>query len=255
VRLPTTLLILALTVTPAAAGLPRSVLDTIEARPPPGAHLDLTMSARDTAGHIRTIGQILKGRPAFVNFVDYTCNTLCGTDLMLLADGIRRAGLRPAAFRIIVIGIDPKDPPRAAVAMEKSEIPPALQGAAIFLLPDQKTVTRATGELGFHYAYDREIDQFAHPSVVYAIDSGGVVRQLLSPLALTAGDMRRVLHDTNGSAATLFQQIHSLCYAYDPATGTYNLRITLILRIAAALTLALLGASLLLLRGAWGWRR
>jgi protein SCO1/2 len=252
-RLGLALAILVLMATPAAAGLSRAVLETIQAKPPPGAHLDLALSAPDSTGRRRTIGQILGGRPAFVNFVDYTCNTLCGTDLMLLADGIRRAGLRPSDFRLIVIGIDPKDPAKSAMAMENSEIPARLQGASAFLLPDQQTVNRATMALGFHYAYDRQIDQFAHPAVVYAIDSRGNVRQLLSPLALTAADLRGVLR--NAAAPSLFQQIHSLCYGYDPATGTYNLRITLLLRFAAGFTLVLLAGSLLLLKRAWRWRQ
>jgi len=254
-RLTAALLILALTSTPAVAGLSRSVLSTIEAKPPPDAHLDLNLSAPDSTGRRHTIGEILGGRPAFVNFVDYTCNTLCGTDLLLLADAIRRAGLSPAAFRIIVIGIDPKDPAKAALAMENSEIPRALRSASTFLLPDQNTVRRATSELGFHYAYDAEIDQFAHPAVIYVIDSRGAVRQLLSPLALTAGDMRRILQNTTAPGPTFFQQIHSLCYAFDPSTGRYNLRVTFLLRVAAAFTLVLLGTGILLVSRAWRWRR
>lgn len=235
------------------AGLSRAVLAKVRAEPPPGARLDLDLSAADSAGHRRTIGEILGGRPAFVNFVDYTCNTLCGTDLLLLADGIQRAGLSPEDFRIIVIGIDPKDPPKAARAMENSEIPAKLQSASTFLLPDQGTINRATSELGFHYAYDPKIDQFAHPAVIYVIDSSGVVRQLLSPLALTAGDMRRVLQNTAGP--TFIQQIHALCYGYDPSTGTYNLRVTFLLRVAAVFTVVLLGTGILLLSRAWRWRR
>jgi protein SCO1/2 len=252
-RLGAASLALLLTATQAMAGLSRAVLDKVRAEPPPGARLDLGLAAPDTTGRRRTIAQILGGRPAFVNFVDYTCNTLCGTDLLLLADGIHRAGLSPRDFRIIVIGIDPKDPPQAALAMENSEIPAALRSASTFLLPDQNTVARATSELGFRYAYDPKIDQFAHPAVIYVIDSGGVVRQLLSPLALTAGDMRRVLQNSVGS--TFIQQIHSLCYGYDPSTGTYNLRVTFLLRAAALFTLILLGTGILLLSRAWRWRR
>lgn len=249
------MLILALSSTPAAAGLSRSVLNTIAAKPPSGARLDLDLSAPDATGRRRTIREILGGRPAFVNFVDYTCNTLCGTELLLLADGIHRAGLNLADFRIIVIGIDPKDPPRTAVTMEKSEIPPGLRRAAIFLLPDQSTVTRATGELGFHYAYDPAIDQFAHPAVIYVINSVGEVRQLLSPLALTAGDLRGVLQNSTAAGPTFFQQIHSLCYAFDPSTGRYNLRVTFVLRVAATFTLILLGTGIALFSRAWRGRR
>jgi protein SCO1/2 len=231
--------------TPAWAGLPRDALKGVEAAPPPGARLDLALAAPDANGHRRSIGQILGGRRGFVTFVDYTCNTLCGTELMLLADAIRRAELAPSQFRIIVFGIDPKDPASAARTMEAHEIPPALRGAAVFLLPDAATITTATTALGFHYAYDAASDQFAHPAAIYAISSGGAVSGVLSPLTLTAGDLRQVA--IARPSPSLLQRIHSLCYAYDPLTGAFNLRVAWLLRIGGFLTLALLGIALLVL--------
>jgi protein SCO1 len=232
----------------AQAGLSRAALESVKASPPSGAHLPLNISARDTDGKLRSIGSILAGHPAFVNFVDYTCNTLCGTDLMLLADAIHRAGLRPSDFRLIVIGIDPNDSAKSAAVMENNEIPAALQEATVFLLPDKDAIARATNALGFHYVYDPSIDQFAHPAVVYAVAPDGTVRGMLSPLALTADDMKLVLVETAApQRSSLIQSIHSLCYAYDPATGIYNLRVGLILKIAAAMTVLILGTSILTL--------
>src|ERR1044071_9595669 len=74
--------------------------------PPPAARLDLGLTVRDTDGRSRTIGEILDAKPAFLVFVDYTCTTLCGADLMLLANAIMRARLQPTSFRLLVMGID-----------------------------------------------------------------------------------------------------------------------------------------------------
>lgn len=234
----------------ARAELPRAVLESLSAAPPPGARLDLNLVAPDSRGKTRSIGQILGGKPGFVSFVDYTCNTLCGTDLMLLSDGIQRAGLKPGDIRILVIGIDPKDSAEAAQAMEKAEIPPALQGAATFLLPRPTEIARATAALGFKYAYDRAADQFAHPAVVYAVGPDGTIRAALSPLALTAGDLRQALQPR---APSLLRRISALCYAYDPLTGAYNLRVTLLLRLAAIAGMAGLGLGLFLLHRKRRW--
>jgi protein SCO1/2 len=230
------------------AGLPRAALQSVAASPPPGARLPLDLSARDTDGRLRSIGGILAGRPAFVNFIDYTCNTLCGTDLMLLTDAIRRAGLRPSDFRIIVIGIDPKDSAKSAITMKTNEIDANLRQAAVFLLPDKETIKRATTALGFHYVYDPAIDQFAHAAAVYAVAPDGAVRGVLSPLELTAGDMKAALVETTSPQhPSLIRSIHSLCYAYDPVTGLYNLRVAILLKIGAAVTLLILATSVLLL--------
>jgi len=233
-----TLILLLLMPGGAMAGLSRTTLQTVSANPPPGAKLDLSLTAPDTSGTRHSIGVLLQGHPGFVNFVDYTCRTLCGTDLMLLSDAIRRAGLKPADFRIIAIGLDPKDSAQAAIKMERDQIPAALHPITTFLLPDQATIGKATGALGFRYAYDAQRDQFAHPAVVYAIAPDGSLRAALSPLALNAGDLRQVL--TTAQPPSLYQRIRALCYGYDPETGIYTSRIMLLLQAGALATLLLL---------------
>ena len=235
----------------ASAGLPRAVLDTVGVQPPPNARLDLNITAPDPRGQLRSLRAALAGKPAFLNFVDYTCNTLCGTDLMLLADGIRRAGLKPADFRILVIGIDPKDNAASAIKMEDAEIPPNLRASTTFLLPGANVIAQATKALGFHYAYDPSIDQFAHPAIVYVLAPDGRVRGLLSPLSLNADDLREDLNGPSPKPLNLYGRLHALCYAYDPLTGKYSLRIAFILRLAGLLTIMLMAGGI----AALIWRR
>ncbi|HEY1504957.1 MAG TPA: hypothetical protein VGF92_11700, partial [Stellaceae bacterium] len=93
----------------ARAGLSPADLGAVEAAPPPDARLDLSLSAPDAAGARRRFSDVLAGKPAFLVFADYTCTTLCGPILSLLANAIERAQLSDAAFRILVVSIDPKD--------------------------------------------------------------------------------------------------------------------------------------------------
>jgi protein SCO1/2 len=229
----------------AQAGLTQAELAGVAAAPPPGARLDLALAAPDTSGSRRTIGGILDGRPAFFTFADYTCTTLCGTSLALLAGALERTGLAPSDYRIVVMGLDPKDPPQAALAMAARDIPDQLHAAAVFLLPDQDTLARATAMLGFRYAYDPASDQFAHPTAVYVIGPDGSVRSVLSPFALTAGDMESALAGPRGTS--LYERVRVLCYGLDPLHGVYTARIAAILRIAGALTIVLLASAVLLL--------
>ena len=246
-RLILAALLLLLATAPAEAGLTRAQLNTVSASPPPGAHLDPALTARDATGKLRSIRSLLAGRTGFVTFVDYTCNTLCGTDLALLSIGIQNAHLAPSQYRIVVMGIDPRDSAKAALAMERKEIPAALQPNTTLLLPDSKVVRRATAALGFHYVYDAAIDQFAHPAVIYAIAPDGELRAVLSPLTLTPDALRAAMSAQPTSG--LFARIVHLCYAYDPATGIYTPRIDALLKIGATTTVLLLaGAVLFLIR-------
>jgi protein SCO1/2 len=247
VRALAALVVLVLSMADAEAALSRAELGTVAVNPPVEAHLDLGLAASDTHGTTRTIGDILAGRPALLSFVDYTCKTICGTDLELLAAAIQAANLSPSDYRILVLGIDPKDSRQSASAMEEHEIPAELRAAGTFLLPDRDAIARATGALGFRYVYDRGNDQFAHPAVIYVIAPDGGVRGALSPFALTAADIERVLGSSEVKPLNLYDRVRLLCYGYDPATGLYTARISTLLRIGAALTVILLGTALVLL--------
>jgi protein SCO1/2 len=229
----------------AQAGLTQAQLANVTASPPPNARLDLGLAAPDSTGMTRTIGGILDGRPAFFTFVDYTCTTLCGTSLALLGQALERSKLAPSDYRVVVMGLDPKDPPASALSMEARDIPGGLRAAAVFLLPDQDTLTRAAGMLGFRYAYDAASDQFAHPSAVYAIGPDGSVRSVLSPFALTTGDMENAL--AGSSRPGLYERVRLLCYGLDPPHGTYNAQIATILRIAGGFTVVLLASAVLMM--------
>jgi protein SCO1/2 len=241
-RFPAVVLSTLLLASPAWAGLSRADLASVSAAPPPGARLDPNLAVRDVTGKRWTFGELLAGRSVFFNFVDYTCNALCGTDLAFLSAGIENAHLDPARYRIVVFGIDPKDSARDAMAMARKEIPPALLPHTVLLLPDERTADLAARSLGFHYAYDAAADQFAHPAAVYVIGSDGGVRGVLSPFALTSSDMRVALDATKPSLS-VFDRIRLLCYCYDPETGIYSLRIAWIIRIACGVTVLLLGSA------------
>jgi protein SCO1/2 len=229
----------------AEAALTEAELAGLAASLPPHARLDPGLAAPDTDGATRTIGGILAGRPAFFTFVDYTCTTLCGTSLALLGGVLERSKLAPSDYRIVVMGLDPKDTPEAARAMAARDIPDELRPAAIFLLPDRDTLARATTMLGFRYVYDAASDQFAHSSAVYALGPDGDVRSVLSPFALTTSDMESALAGPQGSS--LYERVRLICYRLDPLHGVHTALITAILRITGALTIVLLASAVLLL--------
>jgi protein SCO1/2 len=244
VRYVLSVIVLILLTSPALAGLSRAELSSVAAAPPPGARLDLHLAARDADGKWHTMGELVTGRSVFFSFIDYTCNTLCGTDLELLSAGIQNAHLNPAGYRIVVFGLDPKDSAKDATAMATKEIPVSLLSQTVLLRPDAATVRRAARELGFHYVYDPAADQFAHPAAVYVIRSDGSVRGVLSPFALSATDMKAVLEAAKPTLS-LYDRVLLLCYCYDPETGIYSLRIAWILRIACGATLLAMGLAVI----------
>lgn len=241
------LLILLLCAPAAKAALSRAELAGAGVSLPPSARLDLALAAPDATGTRRTIGGALDGRPGFLVFVDYRCDTLCGTELQLLSAAIEAARLDTSDFRLLAIGINPMDPPAAARDLERQEVPPDLQSATVFLLPDAATLSRATKALGFDYVYDAEAGRFAHPAAVYLLRADGTATAALSPFALLTSDIRGVLAAAGPEPSGLGQRIRLLCYAFDPVTGRYGPRIEAILKSAAVVTMLLLGGAIVLL--------
>jgi len=229
---------------PARANFTSAQLAAIAAAPPPNAALPLDLKFRDENGEPRTIADAIGGVPALVVFADYTCRTLCGPILEFTAAGLARTGLRPGRdFRLLVIGLDPKDGLDAARAMRARHIGAGdrLGAAAVLLTGDEAAIHAATVALGLRYAYDAAHDQYAHPAAAYVVDARGRVRRVLSPLGLDGGDLRLAIVDAGGGAVGSFtDRIHLLCYGYDPAKGIYTERITTMLGYAAAATLVLL---------------
>jgi protein SCO1/2 len=252
----TTLFLLALCAVmpmPATAGFTSAQLNAISAAPPADAALPLELGFRDETGTPSTLAAAIGGVPAIVIFADYTCHTLCGPILEFAAAGLNRTGLRPGVdYRLIVIGLDPKDSLDSARAMRATHIDAAdpIGRAAIFLSGAAADIRTATTAVGLNYAYDAEHDQYAHPAAVYIVDAAGRVRRVLSPLGLDGGDLRLALVDAgDGAVGSFADRIHLLCYGYDPVRGIYTERITTMLEIAAAATLLAMGGGILGMTG------
>ncbi|MGN6746981.1 MAG: SCO family protein [Xanthobacteraceae bacterium] len=237
-----------MTVIPAQAHFTASQLAEISAAPPTDAGLPLGLTFRDDSGRTTTIATALADRPAVLIFADYTCRTLCGPILAFAVSGLAKTGLRPGAdYRLLVIGINPHDGSDSAHAMRAAHIDSAspINRGAVLLSGDETAIKAAATAVGLNYAYDPEHDQYAHPAAAYIVDANGRVRHLLSPLGLDGSDLRLALVDAGrGAVGNLADQIHLLCYGYDPVKGIYTERITTLLGYAAAGTLVIVAGGI-----------
>jgi protein SCO1/2 len=229
---------------PARANFTSAQLAAIAASPPPNAALPPGLVFQDETGNAVTAKGAIGSVPALVIFADYTCRTLCGPILDFTLTGLTKSALRPGVdYRLLVIGLDPKDSLEAARTMRAQHIEPSnpISQTALFLTGSESTIRAASTSLGLHYAYDAEHDQYAHPAALYVLDAKGRVQRVLSPLGLDGNDLRLAVIDAGrGAVGSLTDRIHLLCYGYDPVAGVYTERITTMLGYAAALTLIVL---------------
>ena len=224
----------------AQAGFSKAELAAVYVDAKPNAQLPLETRFVDRDGHRRTLGNAIGNRPAVVVFADYTCTTLCGPILAFAAGALEKSGLAPGRdFHLVVIGIDPKDSLADARAMERSHIGAdnPVAKATVMLTGKPDAIGAMTAAAGYHYAYDKTVDQFAHPAVAYVVTAQGRISRVLSGLGLSPADLRLALVDAgHGRVGTIADRIRLLCYCFDPATGIYSAAISRIMLGAGIVT-------------------
>ena len=94
--------------------------------------------------------------------------------------------------------------------------------------------------------YDAEHKQFAHPAGLVLVDAAGRAKRIVSPFALDPLDLKLALTETGPGATTLAGHLLTLCYAFDPVSGIYTLRIMRILSAAAGVTVVLMAGGVFL---------
>jgi protein SCO1/2 len=256
-RLALSLAILLSVGTAASAHFTKAMLSSVYVHASPNTPLPVGLSFIALDGHTTTLAAAIGNRPAVMIFADYTCKTLCGPILAFAASGLTKSGLAPGRdFHLVVIGLDPKDTAADARAMKVSRIGSGtpLAGATIMLAGNAGTLRTLTKAAGYHYAYDEDADQFAHPAAAYVLTPEGRIARVLSGLGLDGNNLRLALVDAGqGRVGTITDRIRLLCYCFDPATGIYSTAISrLLLAGGVATVLALAGGIALL---TWRARR
>jgi protein SCO1/2 len=251
VKAPAAALLCLALATPAHAGLSAADLNAVKVDVKPDAHIPLSLRFTDDNGTPRTLADATGGTPSLLIFAQYTCTNLCGPILAFAADGLAQSGLIPGKdFHLIVIGLDPKDSAKDARAMRVSRIgdEPTLASATTILLGTRDMIHAATQAVGYHYVYDAEHDQFAHPAAAFVMAKDGHIVRVLSGLGLSGHDLRLALVDAGqGRVGSFVDQIALRCFGFDPTRGIYTASISRWLTIAGSATAIALAGLIALL--------
>jgi len=221
-----------------------------------GQHLPLDLIFRDETGQSVPLRNYFGKRPVLLTLVYYQCPMLCSEVLNGVVGGLLPLKLNVGRdFDIVTISFDPRDTP--AVATEKRDTYLRRYGRADadkgwhFLAGDTPAIEALTKAVGFRYAWDPQIQQYAHASGIMVLTPDGRLSRYLYGVEYTPKDLRLALVDSSaGKVGNVVDQVMLYCYHYDPATGKYGAVVTNMLRLGGALTLLLLGGFL-----AMAWRR
>jgi protein SCO1/2 len=251
----------------ALAALPALVTAPAAAHDPSGdpladVHFDQKLDAAipsqltfyDEAGNPVRLGDYLGQKPLILQLGYYECPMLCDMVFQELAHKLGQVqGLTIGDhFQVLSVSIDPGETPAiAAGEKEKVVAQYGRAGAAAgwhFLTGDEQAIASLADAIGFHYVYDAEKEQYAHPAGVVILTPQGRISRYLYGIDYEPRDVRLGLVQAGENRiGSPVDKLLLLCYQYDAAAGQYTLAIMNVLRLAGLGTTLVLGLSLLYL--------
>lgn len=238
----------------AQAAVTDKQLEEVALAPHLNAPLPLQLRMSGLGGDSAPLQSWLGRVPSVWILADYTCETLCGPAISIVSNALADTGLKAGRdFRLIVAGFDPRDSVAQALAMRNAQLTTrgGLPEQTFFLRADTTDSRVLTDAFGLRTIYDREHDQFAHPAAAFVVTPDGRISRSLSALAVDANSLRLALVEASqGRIGRWTDQVHLLCYGFDPASGTYTLAARRLLLAAASLSVIVLS----LLIGLLFWR-
>ena len=211
-------------------------------------HVPLDTAFLDETGRAVRLGDYFGARPVVMVFAYYDCPMLCTLVINGLASALDVLSLEPGRdFEIVTVSFNPRDTPASASAKKAAYIArdkqPGASAAWHFLTGDQPSINRLTKAAGFRYAWDKETQQFAHPTGVIVLTPDGRIARYLFGIEYGPRDLRYAIVDaSHGKVGSAVDSLVLYCYHYDPAAGKYSVAIMRLVRAGGAATVLALGA-------------
>ena len=223
-----------------------NILAGIDVRQKLGTELPLDATFVDEGGKTVQLGEYFGKRPVIIAPVYYECPMLCSLVLEGFVKALRPLGFRPGdEFDVVIVSFDPGETP--AMAAERKQdfvrryIRDPREANIHFLTGRESAIKALTDAVGFKYAYDAAIDQYAHPAAITVLTPQGHVSRYLYGVEFAPRDLKlAIVEASEGRVGTFVEQALLFCYHYDPETGKYGLVILNFVRAAGALTVLLM---------------
>ena len=231
-----------------------AILDQVGLDQKLNAQVPLDLAFVDDHGQAVQLKQYFGSRPVILIMVYYQCPMLCTqvltgfTGAML---GVKKFTIG-REFDVVTVSIDPRDTAQDAAAAKKRYLqryrrPEAEQGWH-FLTGKKDQIDALAQAVGFRYAWDPEVQQYAHASGIMLLTPQGRVAQYYYGIEYAPRDVQLGLVEASqGKIGNIVDQVLLYCFHYDPRQGRYGTAIFNILRLSALATVLLLGGFMLIM--------
>lgn len=220
----------------------------------PGAAIPLDLPFLDEHGQSVELQQYFrKSQPVLLMLVYYRCPMLCDQIMNGVTRGLENVPFTAGRdFQIVTVSIDPTDKP--ADGRKKKTMMLTRYGRAEaasgwhFLTGPQPSIHALTQAVGFRYAYDPALNQYAHAAGIVLLTPEGKISRYLFGVEYRPRDLRLgLVQASQGSIGGITDQVLLLCYHYNPVSGKYDALVGRLLFWGGVLILLIVGGGLALL--------
>lgn len=225
-----------------------------------GRQVDLDLTFRNEKNELVRLGSVVDGKkPTLLFLAYYGCPNLCNLFLNGATDGLKQLEWSIGQeFQIVTVSIDPRED--AALAKAKKAAHLMAYGKRVgaengwhFWVNDKPGaadaqdvhVKKLAEQVGFHYKYDKDQDQYAHSAGMILLTPEGKVSRYLYGIEFKPKDLRLALVEAGGGKiGTIADHFLLFCYHYDPKGKKYALYATNVMRAGGGLTVFLVAGFL-----------
>jgi protein SCO1 len=223
-----------------------AILDKVGIDQKIGQQLPLDAVFKDETGRDVKLGDYFGTRPVVMALAYYECPMLCMQVINGMTGALKTLSFDAAKdFDVVVVSINPAERPALAAEKKATYLDqyarPQTAAGWHFLTGSEPSIKAVAAALGFRYAYDEQIGQYAHGAAIYVATAQGIVARYFLGVEFPPTHLRYALIEaSNNKLGTVADQVLLFCYHYDPATGKYGVAILRAVRIGGVLTVAAL---------------
>jgi len=203
-----------------------------------GAQVSPALVFRDETGKEVSLGDYFGKRPIVLIPGYYSCPMLCSLVMQGVVECFR--DLRWSAgdeFDVVFVSIDPREGPALAAAKKKIYLRDygragtengwhflvASRQSPSSAMPYDKNIETLADEIGFHFAYDPGLKQFAHPAGFVVLTPDGKVAHYFFGVTFSAKEVDVALRHANARKTdSAVREFILLCCEYSPLRGKYG---------------------------------
>jgi protein SCO1/2 len=193
-------------------------------------------------------------RPVILTVNYSNCPMLCSLQLTALFTGLQGVPWDIGRnFQIVTVSMDPTETSARAERTKQKYLDlygrPGVGGGWHVLTGRQQEIRRLTDAVGYHYAYDKQQKQYAHPAVLMILKPDGRVSRYLYGIEYDPQTLRLALVEAaEGKIGSTVDHVVLYCYHYDAERGRYAPAAMKVMRLGGLATVVAIVAMLAFFR-------